>query len=237
MERPLAERRAALDEALAGAGPPVFTTPVHRLHAPGRALVPGVRGRRPRRGDRQAAATCPTWRTSGSCSRSSTSGPPTAWSPASAGTRRARWSARCCSGSTTRRASSSTSGCRPRSRWSGAASCWTSWPPTGWRRAPSTPGRGYSTPRADPGRAWCSRWNAKKDLSFELLRPQAGGRGGLRPHGGPALPPHRPVPALAPRPRPRVLHLRPARAAGRVRPGRHPGPGRACLIPGPALTG
>ena len=47
------------------------------------------------------AGDLPTSRTSGSCSRSSTSARPTAWSGASGGTRRAAWSARCCSACST----------------------------------------------------------------------------------------------------------------------------------------
>ena len=42
---------------------------------------------------------------------------------------------------------------------------------------------------------------------------RAGRRGRLRAHAGRPLPPHRPVPALAPRPRARLVHLRPARGA------------------------
>ena len=52
---------------------------------------------------------------------------------------------------------------------------------------------------------------------------RAGGRGPLRPPGGPPVPPHRPVPALAPRPRPPLVHLRPAGGDGQLRPRRGPG--------------
>jgi ATP-dependent DNA ligase len=58
-----------------------------------------------------------------------------------------------------------------------------------------------------------------------LLRPAAAGargRGPLRPHGGLAVPPPAAVPALAPRPRPRLVRLRAARAAGALRPRRRP---------------
>lgn len=47
---------------------------------------------------------------------------------------------------------------------------------------------------------------------------RAGGRGGVRPHGGRPVPAHRPVPPLAPRPRARRLHLYAAGGAGAVRP-------------------
>src|SRR5690606_26290151 len=53
--------------------------------------------------------------------------------------------------------------------------------------------------------------------------PRARGRGALRPHGGHALPAHRPARALAPRPRPGVVHVRPARGARPLRPERGPG--------------
>ena len=80
--RPFSERRAALVDALAGSG---SLDPRHAgHHRPGdrAALVRRVRGSRPRRRRRQAAERSPISRTSASCSRSSTSGPPTAWSPA-----------------------------------------------------------------------------------------------------------------------------------------------------------
>ena len=78
----------------AGAGPgrrasPVHLTPATTDPATGRATgSPGSRAP-DSTGGRQARSTAPTSRTSGSCSRSSTSAPPTAWSPASAGTRTA----------------------------------------------------------------------------------------------------------------------------------------------------
>ena len=59
-----------------------------------------------------------------------------------------------------------------------------------------------------------------------VLRPAAPGAGGggpLRPHGGPPVPAYRPVRPLAPGPGPALVHLRPAGGAGEVRPGRDPG--------------
>jgi ATP-dependent DNA ligase len=52
---------------------------------------------------------------------------------------------------------------------------------------------------------------------------RAGGRGPLRPPGGPPVPSHRPVRALASRPRPPLLHVRSAGRDGQFRPGRGPG--------------
>ena len=63
-----------------------------------------------------------------------------------------------------------------------------------------------------------SRWSAGKDLSFTPLRPGPGPRGRLRPHGGPPVPAHRPVPALAHRPRPGVLRIRAVGGACELRP-------------------
>ena len=47
---------------------------------------------------------------------------------------------------------------------------------------------------------------------------RAGAGGGLRPHGGPAVPAHRAVPALAHRPRPGVVRLRAVGRARQLRP-------------------
>ena len=63
-----------------------------------------------------------------------------------------------------------------------------------------------------------SRWSQGKDLVVHAAAARARARGQVRPHGGPALPAHRAVQAVAPRPRPRVVRLRPARGAGELRP-------------------
>ena len=63
-----------------------------------------------------------------------------------------------------------------------------------------------------------SRWSQGKDLSFTPLRPGAGARGEVRRHGGPPVPAHRALQAVAPGPRPRVVRLRAAGAAGELRP-------------------
>ena len=47
---------------------------------------------------------------------------------------------------------------------------------------------------------------------------RARARGRLRPHGGPPVPAHRPVPALAARPRPGILRIRAVGGAGQLRP-------------------
>ena len=62
---PFAERRAALEQALADAEPPIHLTPVTLDHAPGQRVVLPVRGRGAGRGGRQAAATAATSPTSG----------------------------------------------------------------------------------------------------------------------------------------------------------------------------
>ena len=67
-----------------------------------------------------------------------------------------------------------------------------------------------------------SRWSQGKDLSFTPAAAGAGARGRLRAHGGAAVPPHRALQAVARGPRPRVLRLRAARGAGELRPRRSP---------------
>ena len=101
-------------------------------HRPRRcaALVRRVRGRRPRRRDRQAARRHLPARQARHVQDQARRAPPTACSPASAGTRPRRtprrWSARCCSASTTTRASCSTSASSAPSPPSGAPNSSTS---------------------------------------------------------------------------------------------------------------
>ena len=173
-KRPFAERRAALEQALAGAA---AADPPHADHPrprPGRSSgspssrAPGWTGWSPSRWP------APTSRTSGPCSRSSTSAPPTAWWPATGCTRAAPTaSARCCSASTTTTASWPASASSARSRRPGARSCSPScsrWSPTfddhPWAWAKQE--EGARTPRNSEG----SRWNDGKDLSFVPLRPE-----------------------------------------------------------------
>ena len=66
---------------------------------------------------------------------------------------------------------------------------------------------GWATAAASAAGRGCpagvSRWNGKKDLSWEPLRPELGGRGRLRRDGGRPVPAHRPVRPLAAGPDPR----------------------------------
>ena len=166
----------------------------------------------------------------GACSRSSTSAPRTAWSPASACTRTARASARCSSASTTTTAGCTTSGWPPRSRAARrkelvaevepyraddlADHPWGEWATA--RRRPTADGR-------MPG-GQSAGGTPSKDLSFTPLRPERVAEVGLRAGRLRALPAQRPPAPLAARPRPGQLHLRPARggptpgAAGGLRP-------------------
>ena len=121
--RPFERRRAALEEALAAAQPPVHLTPVTRDHGLAEEWFSQFEGAGL---DGVVAKPLPgtTSRTSGSCSRSSISGPRTAWSPATGYTRAARTaSARCSSASTTTPASSPRSGSSGPSPRPGARSC------------------------------------------------------------------------------------------------------------------
>ena len=93
--------------------------------------------------------------------------------------------------------------------------------PWNWARQEA----GTRTPRA----AAASRWNAAKDLSFVPLSARARRGGPVRPHGGPAVPAHHPVRPLASGPRAPVMHLRPARGAGQLQPHRNPRPGPAVM--------
>ena len=58
-----------------------------------------------------------------------------------------------------------------------------------------------------------SRWNAKKDMTWEPLRIGLVAEVAYRAHAARPLPAHDPLPALAPRPGARVLHLRAARGS------------------------
>ena len=87
VDRPFAERRAALEEALGRARRALLPDPHHHRPGRGRAVVRPVRGRRARRRGRQAARARRTSRTPAPCSRSSTSAPPTWCWRATASTR------------------------------------------------------------------------------------------------------------------------------------------------------
>ena len=77
---------------------------------------------------------------------------------------------------------------------------------------------GQRTPRA----AMASRWNADKDLSFVPLRPERVLEVRYDHMEGAAVPAHGPVRPVAPGPRAALMYLRPAGGAGRLRPGRDP---------------
>ncbi len=139
-----------------------------------------------------------------SCSRSSTSGPPTAWSQGTGCTSPARTrSARYCSACTRTTAPSPRSASSAPSRWPNGGNC----SPSCSRSSPpsmATRGTGQPTKPANPP-------PQKPRLPLErrqgpVVRAAAtrtGRRGPLRPHGRRTVPPHRTVQPLAPRPRPR----------------------------------
>ena len=123
-ELPFERRRALLEEALARRAAAGVRHAGHPGPRPGRAVVQPVRGRRAWTGWWPSRWTGRTSRTSGSCSRSSTSAPRTAWSPGTGRTRAAMTSsARCCSACTTTPGGWPASGWWARSRWRGAGSC------------------------------------------------------------------------------------------------------------------
>ena len=157
------------------------------------------------------------------CSRSSTSAPPTSSSPATASTRpprrsepllgslllglydRRRAAAHRRLGQLHREA--------PRRADRGAAAA---------GRATSRTTRGASGGVPDrqprPGARHPEPVERGQGPVVHAAAARAGARGGVRPHGGPPVPAHRPLQAVAHRPRPRVVRLRPAGGAGELRP-------------------
>ncbi len=223
--RPFAERRAALEEALADARPPIHLTPATTDVRGRAAVVRGVRGRRARRGRRQAAR------------RDLPAGQAGDVQDQARAHRRLR--RRRLPGAQERRPTPIGSlllglydddgrarvrrgdrrvpdGPPPRavrrscSRWS--------------RRSTATRGTGPQemaearTPRSAEG----SRWNAGKDLSFAPLRPERVVEVRYDHMEGVRFRHTAPVRPVAPRPRPAVVHLRAARGAGELRPRRRP---------------
>ena len=138
----------------------------------GRRLVLPVRRGRDSTAWWPSPAICATCPTSGPCSRSSTNGPPTAWWPASAGTRRAASSDRSCSACTTRTECCTTSawprGSRAARRRELVARARAV--AGRGRRGPPLAGVGAPGPSRLPGGT--SRWSAGKDMSWEPLRPE-----------------------------------------------------------------
>ena len=218
------ERRAALEQALAGAGRRSTSPRPTTDHALAAQLVRPVRGRRPGRGDRQAARRHLRAGQAGRCSRSSTSAPRTASSPATASTRAAPdASARCCSGCTTTTATLASVGvigafpmARRKELFAELQPLVTTFDdhPWAWAKQEERHPDAAELPRAAGGTsartcrssrcgrsAWsrCATTTWRASGSGTPPSSTAGGRTG-----------------------PAVVHLRAARGAGQVRPGRRP---------------
>ena len=226
-DTPQGERRALLETALGSA--PAARPPDARDDRPGArpGLVPPLRGRRPRRRDREAPGRhVPAGQAGDAQDQAPANGRlrrcrlPLAQERA-----RARTSGRCSSGCSTTRARSTTSGSRRRSRGTSA-------PPSS--RSSSRSARTPS--RAIPGASGRSgRKPGAADASGQRLpgatsplEPRQGPvvgaaprrarrRGRLRPPPGRSLPPRDDVQALAPRQAAGRLPLRPARGNARLR--------------------
>ena len=148
-----------------------------------------------------SASMASTSRASGRCSRSSTSAPPTASSPGSAGTRtgRGRTSDRCCSACSTTRANSTTSASHRRSPGIGGPHSPTELQPLR-EGALDGPSLGRMGRVGECRRRRClGSAPARGRLTLEprqgplvgAAAHRAGGRGGLRPPPGRPLPPRR----------------------------------------------
>ena len=172
-----------------------------------------------------------TSRASGRCSRSSTSGPPIASSPGSAGTRtgRARTSGRCCSGCSTMRARSTTSGVTSSFTWDKRAALTEELAPLRENALEHHPWREWAE-WATTGDADASGpAAARRDLALEPRQGPVVGAASHRTRRGGRLrpPPGRPVPArddvqaLAPGQATRGLPLRPARGERALPAGEH----------------
>ena len=225
--QPFAERRAALERGpgrRGRAGPP--DPGDHRPRA-GRAVVPAVRGGRAGRHHRQAAGRARTSRTSGSCSRSSTSGPPTAWSPGyrthksgAGGDRLA--AARPVHATTGDLASVGVIGAFPMARrrelFTELQPLVTTFDghPWNWARQEARD----AAPRARPEH---SRWNAGKDLSFIPLRPERVVEVRYDHMEGPRFRHTAQFVRWRPDRDPRSCTYEPAGGAGELRPGGDPG--------------
>ena len=201
---PSASAARALEALLAGAQPPLHVTPATEDRARRGRLVPPLRGRGPRRRDgeaRRRRVRAEQARDAEGEARARVRLRRRGLPLAQARRGRRRW-ARCCSASTTTRARSSTSA-SPRASPTRSGASWSTslapyredalgGPPwKDWAGEASRRGDGQRMPGAK------SRWSQGKDLVVGAAAPRARGRGRLRPHAGPALPPHRAVPALA----------------------------------------
>ena len=208
LDAPLhASGAAALAEALAGAR--AAGAPGPRHHRRRMAARAGSSSSRARGWTGSSPSPRPraTGRTSGSCSRSSTSVRRTAWWRASAGTRAGRWWARCCSGCTTPPGGSSTSASAPsfpmkrRASWSTELAAAADG--VGRRGTPGRRGRARRR-RRRPAAGRAEPVDGEEGPVLAAAAAGAGVRGRLRPHAGRPLPAHRAVPPLAPGPRRRT---------------------------------
>ena len=222
-ERAAARAARAARALLAGvhaAGPPDADDARPRR---GRRLARAVRGRRPRRRDRQAARRRLPAGQARDDQDQARRAPPTASSPASAGTRagQGRWSARCCSASTTTTGTLHHVGVTSSFTMARAARA------RGGARAAARRTRSTDHPWRDwAERASATRADAHAGRPEPLERRQgplvgaaadrARVRGEVRPPAGRSLPPRGGVPALAPRQAARRLPLRSARGHDRL---------------------
>ena len=217
------ERRSALERVLARAVPPLHLTPVTARSPRRRGLVLALRGRGARRRDGQARErhlSAEQARDAQGEARARVRLRGRGLPLAQERRRRAAW-ARCCSGSTTTAgalqhvgvAASFSDDEAPRARLVPRAV------PQGRARGSSVEALGRR--RGRPGAQRMP--GAQEPLEpgqgplVGAAAPGARRRGGLRPHGGHALPPHRALPALAPRQGSARLHLRAARGGGAAR--------------------
>ena len=139
----------------------------------GPALVPGVRRRRARRRRGQAARGDVPAGQAGHVEEYDTSGPPTAWSPATGRTRRTAMQSALFFSACTTRAASSCSSAWSESRSPGAEPC--------SRNCSRSSPRSTATPwdweageasARTPQSSLASRWSAGKDMTFVPLKPE-----------------------------------------------------------------
>ena len=190
MGEPFARRRAALKDALARWSPGAPDPGHHRPEA-GRRVAGPLRGPAWTAWSPSASTGC-TSRTGGPGARSSTRAPPTAWWPATGCTSAApTWSARCCWACTPTMGSWPWPGSSAPSRWCAAGSCSPSSSrcATSFEGHPGTgaPGCGRPRPPAAPGGVQQQPLEPGQAV-VRAPAARAGGRGPLRPPGGPPLP-------------------------------------------------
>ena len=196
------ERRSMLETLFDGVDAAAAPDAGHARPRAGDRVAGALRRRRARRRRRQAGGQRPTSRASARCSRSSTRALPTAWSPASAGTRAAATpSDRCCSDSTTRRQAAARRG-HVGVHDGAAQGAGPELEPLREQRAGrASLARVGGLGRRRPGaHAWRPEPLERGQGSLVgTAAHRAGLRGEVRPPAGLALPPCHGVPALAPR--------------------------------------